>query len=634
MEEKTLIFLHSIQEFEYLNKIQQNFYAQKNVIFIAYDLDLRIYLRKIKIPFKIQEEFPSILTGKELDKCAFKISMNWHENLFKFQGISLGLLVQYDFFLYFCRILRRVHDLLKIFKNINPAKVIYVENEDYFIKEFNTILLYICKLNGVEIQKISFKLAQNPQKLPYLKNGSKIHFIFSKFNQIITNGIICPLLHDFFYFFNKLSKYNRRNVFITNLNYHSSLLKHINKNDNIYVMSLNLNINTSELIFNLKNLFKKNNRIFYLFLDRYKTAIIEKQTQTFFKILFKEWKTKIKKIKRNFQFLNISLWPIVKYRIYRIISGDFKPVIKKILLHQRLLKREKIDTLIVGNDAKFELRLLTILCNQEGIPIFVIQHGLLADVEDLIPSLASHYALWGKIAKNILINEGFNEKKLHITGSPRYDDYLLLNKNLYLKNKFKKKVKEDFSIQEDKKIILLTTTFGGLYLRLNSQNTLLDIEKSILLPMEAIKNKKDFHLIVKLHPGVPNLDIPYSIKENMGINNISITKDYDIVKLITACDCLITQYSSTILEALILEKPVICLKFDNVEFFTPILKYGAIRLASNLDELKRELKLVFNSPIPLEKYKILLKDFIYKLDSKSSMRVNLLINKVLNARKK
>ncbi|MHA1723536.1 MAG: hypothetical protein ACTSXH_01650, partial [Promethearchaeota archaeon] len=361
MEKKTLIFLHSIQEFEYLNKIKRNFYTQKNVIFIAYDLDLRIYLRRINIPFKIQEEFASILTGKELDKCAFNISMNWHENLFKFQGISLGILIQYDYFLYFCRILRRVHDILKIFKDIIPAKVIYVENEDYFIKEFNTILQYICKLNGVEIQKISFNLAQNPQKLPYLKNRSKIHVIFSKFNQIITNGIIYPLLHDFFYFLNKFSKYNHRNIFITNLNYHSSLLRHINKNDNIYVMSLN--INTLELIFNLKNLFNKNNRIYYLFLDRYRNAIIEKQTQIFFRILFKEWKTKIKKIKKNFQFLNISLWPIVKYRIYRIISGDFKPVIKKILLHQRLLKREKIDTLIVGNDAKFELRLLTILCN-------------------------------------------------------------------------------------------------------------------------------------------------------------------------------------------------------------------------------------------------------------------------------
>ena len=133
-------------------------------------------------------------------------------------------------------------------------------------------------------------------------------------------------------------------------------------------------------------------------------------------------------------------------------------------------------------------------------------------------------------------------------------------------------------------------------------------------------------MILKLHPGDYHGDIPLKMSESLGVKNISITNDYDIVDLLVACDCLITGYSTTILEAMLLEKPIIIISFRESMEIMPIKEYNIVSHVSNYKDLFDVMKEIIKKPVPLIEYRKFLKDSLYKLDGLSTKRILDIIN--------
>ena len=138
----------------------------------------------------------------------------------------------------------------------------------------------------------------------------------------------------------------------------------------------------------------------------------------------------------------------------------------------------------------------------------------------------------------------------------------------------------------------------------------------------------NIHIVIKLHPGDRSNQAFHLLKDIYDIKNISILFKYDITNLIVACDCMIAEESTTVIEALLLDKPVICVNFEEKQFAVPFFEYEAVYKATNENELKTLLKQILNNTVVKKDYKPFLNDYIYKIDGLSSQRVLNLLYKL------
>ncbi|MGV3026914.1 bifunctional glycosyltransferase/CDP-glycerol:glycerophosphate glycerophosphotransferase [Clostridium thermobutyricum] len=163
-------------------------------------------------------------------------------------------------------------------------------------------------------------------------------------------------------------------------------------------------------------------------------------------------------------------------------------------------------------------------------------------------------------SKNIIPKyaEAFNisEKNILPLGVPRTDILLDEAYRLYKKND----LEENYPNIKGKKIILYAPTFRGNTKQ--RQNFKLELN-----PVQLLKGiDEDYVLILKLHPSVKNglndVVIPKEL-ENRVINMNSSTEIND---LIIASEIVITDYSSVVFEASLLEKKIIMYAYDKNEY--------------------------------------------------------------------
>lgn len=104
-------------------------------------------------------------------------------------------------------------------------------------------------------------------------------------------------------------------------------------------------------------------------------------------------------------------------------------------------------------------------------------------------------------------------------------------------------------------------------------------------------NKK---LVIKLHPFQEELDITPIVKK-FG-DKIVIIKVGDILPLIESCEAFLTlDYSTTILEAQILEKPVISILVkDRLTTQTPLIFSSHSCLTTTIEDFENTIKMVLN----------------------------------------
>lgn len=303
-------------------------------------------------------------------------------------------------------------------------------------------------------------------------------------------------------------------------------------------------------------------------------------------------KNKIKRVIVKLNLINIISLPIYLFRIFRIknnkvlcINFSGKPVgDNPKYIAEKLIKQGKYDIVWavkkVKKDEKYryvkfnslkyfyELATAKILINNSRFDQFIkkrknqfyIQtwHGGLAlkKIEyDAEEKLSDYYK---KVMKNdnkmidLMISNsdfctdmyrrGFKyDGDILECGSPRND--LLLKYDNTLINK----VKNHFNLKEEK-ILLYAPTF-----RQNYDNNPYDINFDKLKDYLERDTGEKWYIITKLHPRIANNSKKYISSKNI----IDASNYADIQELIIACDLLITDYSSTMFEAMIAEKKVI-----------------------------------------------------------------------------
>ena len=120
------------------------------------------------------------------------------------------------------------------------------------------------------------------------------------------------------------------------------------------------------------------------------------------------------------------------------------------------------------------------------------------------------------------------------------------------------------SIDPDKRIILFTT----------DNISFSETERMLQGIIIAILKMKDTQLVVKIHPS-EEIGAYLALAEEYRDPRIRVVKDIDLYALISNCQLLITKYSTTALEAMIVDKPVVVINLSGQPTPVPYAEEGA-----------------------------------------------------------
>ena len=262
----------------------------------------------------------------------------------------------------------------------------------------------------------------------------------------------------------------------------------------------------------------------------------------------------------------------------------FLEAIQEIELADQVIKNSGASSIIVLSDNGFNEQIMLHLAKKYQIDTLLLQHGMywetIENKEGNIfiggdfPILSSKFLTWGTQTEKYAKECGFS-KKTHVIGSPSHD--ILFND------------RSDTNLVNDGFILLATSS--------PQQNQVFDLsidnleiyEKTIKDVCKIAQNLSK-QLIIKIHPFQEEQDIK-KIVEDMG-DHVTVTKNDNIIDLIKSCDTfLVNDLSTTMLDAMIIGKPVIAIKTKNRHMKErPEIFTSGCCVECNINTLEKEIK--------------------------------------------
>jgi len=342
----------------------------------------------------------------------------------------------------------------------------------------------------------------------------------------------------------------------------------------------------------------------------------------------KEISTRLKKAKKvlwaKIRDIYPDIWSYFEDELNNFFIWEFSSLIKQIAVADEVINRINPNIIVGGDDCDPRARIYFLIGRNKEIPKLLIQQGFASDksVEWLFLSV-DKAAIFGNYIKRCLEKIGVDSKKLVITGQPRFD-------NLVKTATERENICSKYSINSKNKIILFTSqpnhpgAFSGESER----------RKAIETVYNLINGVKDAVLIVKPHP---DEKIQYHQSLNLSLHSGKIVlsdKCADIHELIKACDLLITFHSTTALEAMIANKPVLIINLYGNSMTQYVESGAALQAFSENDAISKINNIFNNKDLRRElenKRKYFITEHAYNLDGKASERViNLMLNMMNN----
>jgi glycosyltransferase involved in cell wall biosynthesis len=267
------------------------------------------------------------------------------------------------------------------------------------------------------------------------------------------------------------------------------------------------------------------------------------------------------------------------------------------------------------------------VANKENLPTVALQHGIITprhegyifskseeiSMNDAVNSrpLPRYTLLYGPGYCDVLINSStYPRNSLIITGQPRYD-YLYEVSQSFDKDKFLDEMKLGHPL------IVWISQPG--HSRMEDMRTIDSFMNLLnIIPM---------HLFIKPHPAETDLSVYAPLAQR---ENVILSKDVDLYKLLNACDLIITKNSTTAMEAAALNKPIIVLNLGGEPDVIDYVKEGIALGVYNENELPIAVKRLLEDDELLRSHRdSYVKKYLHKIDGKSSQRVARFIEELL-----
>ena len=363
-------------------------------------------------------------------------------------------------------------------------------------------------------------------------------------------------------------------------------------------------------------------------LIQYSTPTILLRSALFGLIIYLRWKFSRSKIinylKDNDCEYGLSLFDSFYSlrRLFYLLIFDYS--LKNVL-------KKTNPKVIVSNDDVLNLKPKI---NLESTKLVIMQSASMVETNEKFKKMfISEFPLDKLIADYFLVSgikfkdmkkDVKDSKEIKITGQPRYDILYHADK-IYDKEKFIKKYK----INPDHKIILWTTQCHGLSEEENIKNF-----KTVF---ETMRNLKDVTLVIKQHPGEGRRYTKMIGKylNKYKLNAVVMPKDSDTYEQIFVCDLMMTRHSTTAMEAVALNKPVIILNLSGEPDPVDYVKEGVALGVYKEEDLKPVIERLLKDDSELAKNrKRYIEKYLYKIDGKATERVVKLIGEMIEESKR
>lgn len=277
-----------------------------------------------------------------------------------------------------------------------------------------------------------------------------------------------------------------------------------------------------------------------------------------------------------------------KKSIKKFLKNKFIVYCNQTKWYRKLIKTYSFKFAFVANDLTSEGRLFTLICKKSGVSTYSIQHGNIYNDWISRFHIVDTFFTHGKLATNILKKNNYTKINVIVSGSPFV--YNLMNEKDLLYSK-SHQLRNKYSLPKSYILIALS---GHGYLTskknydkcLNAINHLIDMKKSnfFIIKLHKKENIHDYSFI----SGKPNVKIVYE-------KSSSFNLQFSIFPWIINSTMLITGSSTSAVESMLMNKPVISLDFNNEYSSVDFIKREAsinvntkddlIKSFDNIDEL-------------------------------------------------
>jgi 2-polyprenyl-3-methyl-5-hydroxy-6-metoxy-1,4-benzoquinol methylase/polysaccharide pyruvyl transferase WcaK-like protein len=277
--------------------------------------------------------------------------------------------------------------------------------------------------------------------------------------------------------------------------------------------------------------------------------------------------------------------------------------------------------MFLGIEVNYILRNAIHYCREIGIKSLIIQHGTpnKYSLHAFAPFEADCFAAWGDFTRDFLVKNGVDPERIVVTGGPVFDRTPLLRPD---RDEIYRNIGID---QRYKKVIVFTTQGPGP----GGCPSIEEIETGIVQTCIGASHYPDVQLLFQVHPS-QKIDDVQSIVDRVGTPNAKVIKYHDTESLMAISNGVITFFSTTAIDALILDKPLMLINLSDDRDFYPFVKMKAALGAYMKEEIQSVFRRLIESPEELRAGRKKAIDYVaYKVDGRSLERVVDLIEHLL-----
>lgn len=304
-----------------------------------------------------------------------------------------------------------------------------------------------------------------------------------------------------------------------------------------------------------------------------------------------------------FTFDGISMWDSLSVRFDLLLERLPQRVISIAAAKDILQKLEPRSVFLLYEKGASAMTFI-VAADELGIKTVGMQHGIIYEwhidyaIKDLrtgnsalgspIPTVT---VVFGEFYKKLLTEKlAYPSDRVVVGGNPTYE-----GADAYSRQLDRKTVLSKLGMSPGKKMVLVASSMG------QKKYGQPDYDVALIQTLvKAFGNNKDIQVVMKLHPKEDGEVYKKIIDEN-GAANFAII-DHPIEELILVCDAFLAVATTTIMEAIVLERPVIVVKaFDNANRYVLSLIENGAALGAKYEELGEKVLEVLNNSAMVEK---------------------------------
>jgi hypothetical protein len=243
----------------------------------------------------------------------------------------------------------------------------------------------------------------------------------------------------------------------------------------------------------------------------------------------------------RFRFAGVDLWPVLKPRLLALVARYQSFAAATAPVWRARLKRHRIETVLVPFDSLPEVRVLVRVAQAAGVPTFLLSDGFKADDFSMDGMTADYVLAWSRsVAEHYYCRRP--GAPAEVTGNPKADSQRTSRPRTGVGGGVPR-------------VLVGSFTFSPVDLNCRRSDSELFLD-AILDGISKSAAVRDAEIHVKLHPA-DKVGHYESVLARFPDLEIEIVSTGDVVDAFNRADVYVTTYSTSLLEAVARELPVI-----------------------------------------------------------------------------